>query len=147
MALTAGHGGDALHAVADRQKPPSASAPTSTTSPATSWPSVVSRVMLTWPFFLIFTSVPQVEQFLTLIFTSSGPALGLGHVLEPDVLGGVEAQCLHGRDSSTGELAARSVRLLPLTVAGITGLKPHQSGQNLCPNAWQRARLAVYWGT
>ena len=52
--------------------------PTSTISPATSWPRVVSRVMLTWPFFLIFTSVPQVEQFLTLILISSGPHSGSG---------------------------------------------------------------------
>ena len=29
-----------------------------------------------------------------------GAALGLGHVLEPDVLGGVEPQCLHGVSSA-----------------------------------------------
>ena len=59
-------------------KPPSASAPTSTTSPAISCPIVVTRVMFGWPLLRILTSVPQVEQFRTRIFTSSGPATGSG---------------------------------------------------------------------
>ena len=74
---------------------PVTSAPTSTTSPATSWPMVRGGLMFWCPLLKILTSVPQVEQLRTRSLTSSGPALGLGHVLEPDVLGCVEAQRLH----------------------------------------------------
>ena len=78
VALAARHGGDALHAVAHLRSRRGRARPTSTTSPATSWPMVVSRVMLTWPLVLILTSVPQVEQLRTLILTSCGPHTGSG---------------------------------------------------------------------
>ena len=76
-----------------------------------------------WPYRKIFTSVPQVEQLRTRIFTSSGPAIGLGRVLEADVARCVEPDDLHdgslldGRsrieNTSSGSVgAAQRLRLL-----------------------------------
>ena len=54
------------------------SAPTSTTSPAISWPMVRGGVRFWWPLWKILTSVPHVEQLRTRSFTSSGPHEGSG---------------------------------------------------------------------
>ena len=54
------------------------SAPTSTTSPAISWPMVRGGVRFWCPLWKIFTSVPQVEQLRTRSLTSSGPQVGSG---------------------------------------------------------------------
>ena len=55
-----------------------------------------------------------------------GTALGFGDVLDADVFGGIEAKGLH-----EGDATARD------------GKKATQTGINLCPNAWQRARFGA----
>ena len=52
--------------------------PTSTISPAISWPITRGGTMRKWPNFEILTSVPQVEQARTRILTSPAPAEGSG---------------------------------------------------------------------
>ena len=56
-----------------------------------------------------------------------GPAIGLGHVLEPDVLGGVEAQGLHGDAPSFERLG--SSRAIDIRVRK----KPHLTGIEVLP--------------
>ena len=76
-----------------------------------------------------------------------GAAVRLGHVLEPDVLGGVEAQCLHGAVLSgvRARFAGLSVATASSTLAPIRSTKTTSMAQKLCPNAWQRARLCADW--
>ena len=63
-----------------------------------------------WPCLKIFTSVPQVEQLRTRIFTSPGPGAGLRRVLDADVAGGVEPGHLHVIVSSDVSAAGRPRR-------------------------------------
>ena len=102
-----------------------------------------------WPLWKILTSVPQVEQLRTLSLTSSGPHVGLGHVLEPDVLGGVEAQCLHGGWSFRGGGRGR----LLVTRSAASQAKDHINGQEFlpeclatCPIVCRLARIEAVTG-
>ncbi len=94
-----------------------------------------------WPLWKIFTSVPQVEQFLTLSLISSGPHSGLGHLLQTDVLGGVEAQCLHRCSSRVVGVVRvpRSSHASPRNREEI-----HINGHESCPSAWQSCPIVRF---